>query len=293
VAHSASPSVTSAPVPTAGALRFAGFDLRRPLVMGIVNVTPDSFYDGGYHPDPESAIAHGRRLMEEGADILDIGGESTRPGAAAPDTDAEIARVVPVIEALSKAGAVISVDTRRAAVMRATIAAGARIVNDITALTGDADSVSVVAETGASTVLMHMQGEPATMQKDPQYKDAPAEIEAYLAERVAVCGAAGIPLDRIAVDPGIGFGKRPQHNLQLIAQLDRFHRLGVAVLIGVSRKSFIGMLSRGEKASDRLPGSLAGALAAVERGAQIIRVHDVAATVQALTIWRAIAEQSA
>lgn len=284
-------AISSAPAGTAGALRFAGFDLTRPLIMGIVNVTPDSFYDGGYHPDPASAIAHGRRLMEEGADILDIGGESTRPGSAAVDTAAEIARVVPVIEALSAAGAVVSVDTRRAAVMRAASSAGARIVNDITALSGDADSVAAVAETGASAVLMHMQGEPATMQKDPRYVDAPAEIEAYLAGRVAACRAAGIPADRLAVDPGIGFGKRPQHNLELLAQLDRFHRLGVAVLIGVSRKSFIGMLSRGEKAPDRLPGSLAAALAAVDRGAQILRVHDVGATLQALTIWRAIAEQ--
>lgn len=279
-----------APADTAGALRFAGLELTRPLVMGIVNVTPDSFFDGGFHADRDVAIAHGRRLLSEGAAILDVGGESTRPGSAAVDADQEIARVIPVIEALTACGAVVSIDTRRAAVMRAAIAAGARIVNDITALAGDPESVAVVAETGASAVLMHMQGEPETMQKNPHYDNAPVEIEAYLGTRVEACRAAGIPRDRLAIDPGIGFGKRPQHNLELLARLERFHRLGVAVLVGVSRKSFIGMLSRGEKAVDRLPGSLAAGLAAVAHGAHILRVHDVAATVQALTVWRAIAQ---
>ncbi len=281
----------SAIAEAAGVRRFAGFALTRPLIMGIVNVTPDSFFAGSHRPETPDAIAHGRKLLAEGADILDIGGESTRPGAAPLDNDAEIARVVPVIDALAKDGAVISVDTRHAPVMRAAIAAGARIVNDITALTGDADSLSVVAETGAAVVLMHMQGEPATMQKAPHYEDALTEIEEYLAARVAACRAAGIPFERLAVDPGIGFGKRPQHNLELLAGVARFRELPTAVLIGVSRKSFIGMLSRGETAADRLPGSLAAALAAVERGADILRVHDVAETRQALTIWQAIAER--
>ena len=272
--------------------RFAGLPLTRPLVMGIVNVTPDSFYDGGAHPDPDSAIVHARRLLKEGADILDIGGESTRPGSAATDTSGEIARVVPVIEALARDGALVSVDTRHAPVMRAAIAAGARIVNDITALTGDAESLAVVAETGVAAVLMHMQGEPATMQKAPHYADALTEIEEYLAGRLAACRAAGIPFEKLAVDPGIGFGKRPQHNLELLAGVARLRELNAAVLIGASRKSFIGMLSHGEKAADRLPGSLAAALAAADRGADILRVHDVAETLQALTIWRAIAERS-
>ena len=291
MAPRASQKISDAPAPQAGARFFAGFELTRPLVMGIVNVTPDSFYDGGAHPDSGSAIAHGRKLLAEGADILDVGGESTRPGAASLSIAEEIARVVPVIEALAKEGAVISVDTRHAPVMRAAIAAGARIVNDITALTGDPDGLPVVAETGVAAVLMHMQGEPATMQKAPHYEDALSEIEDYLAERLAACRAAGVPFERLAVDPGIGFGKRPQHNLELLAGTGRFRELGAAVLIGASRKSFIGMLSHGEKAADRLPGSLAAALAAVERGADILRVHDVAETRQALTIWQAIAER--
>ncbi len=275
-----------------GALRFAGVEISRPLIMGIVNVTPDSFFDGGVHAGRGDAIAHGRRLLEEGADILDIGGESTRPGAAPLPVADEITRVVPVVEVLAASGAIVSVDTRHAAVMRAGMAAGARIVNDITALTGDPEGLRAVVETGAAAVLMHMQGEPATMQKDPHYEDAPAEIEAYLAARVAACRAAGIPPDRLAVDPGIGFGKTVAHNLELLARLRRLTHLGVAVLVGASRKSFIGALSGGARPQDRLPGSLAAALAAAANGAHILRVHDVAATVQALTVWRAIAEHA-
>jgi dihydropteroate synthase len=274
-----------------GRVRFAGLTLDRPLVMGIVNVTPDSFYDGGYHQEIAAAIAHGRRLMEEGADILDIGGESTRPGAAPVKPDVEAARVVPVVQALAAAGAVVSIDTRRALVMREAVDAGATIINDVTALTGDTGSLAAVTETGASAILMHMQGEPQTMQVNPSYDDVVSEVATYLAGRVAVCRSAGIEPGRLAVDPGIGFGKTPGHNLDLLASIDRLARLGVAVVVGASRKGFIGTLSRGERAPDRLPGSIAAALAAVARGAHIIRVHDVAATLQALAIWRAVEER--
>ncbi len=259
--------------------------------MGIVNVTPDSFSDGGRYAEHGTAIAHVKRLIAEGADILDIGGESTRPGAAPIDAATEWARIQPVIAAAVEAGAVVSVDTRRAEVMRQALAAGARIINDVTALTYDADSLAVAASSGASVVLMHMQGEPGTMQQNPHYDDAPAEVEAYLRARVDACRQAGIPDDRIAVDPGIGFGKTFTHNLQILGQLARLRAIGVAVAIGVSRKGFIGGLSRKEPADERLPGSLAAALASVARGAHIVRVHDVAETVQALTIWRAIEAQ--
>jgi dihydropteroate synthase len=267
--------------------QFAGLDLARPLVMGIVNVTPDSFSDGGDFALPESGVAHGLKLMEEGADIVDVGGESTRPGAAPVTPDEELRRILPVIRGLTRAGAVVSVDTRRAAVMRAALAEGARIVNDVSALTFDAGSLAVAA-LAAGVVLMHMKGEPATMQKVAQYDDAPAEVATYLSARVAACRAAGMPLERIAIDPGIGFGKTAEHNLQILAKLDRMKAIGAAILIGVSRKSFIGRLSRGEAPKDRLPGSLAAALAAVARGADILRVHDVAATRQALAVWQAI-----
>lgn len=269
--------------------RFAGLALDRALIMGIINVTPDSFSDGGDFARPDTAIAHGMRLIEEGADIIDVGGESTRPGSSGIGAEDELARIRPVIAALVKAGAVVSVDTRRAVVMREALAVGARIVNDVTALTFDPDSLRTVAGSGASVVLMHMRGDPATMQKAPHYDDAPAEIAAYLAGRVAACRDAGMPMDRIAVDPGIGFGKTVDHNVQILAALDRFHAIGVAVLVGLSRKSFIAKLSRGEAPKDRAPGSIAGALAAVMRGADIVRVHDVAATRQALAVWQAIA----
>jgi dihydropteroate synthase len=267
---------------------FAGLSLDRPLLMGIVNVTPDSFSDGGDFLHVEDAIAQGRRLLDDGADIVDVGGESTRPGSQPTPVEEELARVLPVVASLNDAGAVVSVDTRRAAVMRAAIDAGARIVNDVTALTGDPESLGVVAASDASVVLMHMQGEPATMQQAPSYDDAPAQIAAYLGARVAACRAAGIPDARIAIDPGIGFGKTIEHNLQLLARLDRLTALGVAVLVGLSRKGFIGRLSRGEPPKARDPGSIAGALAAVEGGADILRVHDVAGTRQALAVWQAI-----
>ena len=268
---------------------FAGLALDCPRLMGVVNVTPDSFSDGGRYASRPAAVAHSRALMAAGADILDIGGESTRPGAAPVSVAEELDRVVPVIEELAREGAVVSIDTRRAAVMRAALAAGARIVNDVTALAGDPESLPVVAASGAAVVLMHMQGEPRTMQQDPAYRDAPLDIYDFFAERVAACAAVGIPPARIALDPGIGFGKRDPHNLAILADLALYHGLGCALLLGVSRKSFIGRLSRGEDVSRRLGGSLAAAIAGLDRGVQIIRVHDVAETAQALAIWRAIA----
>jgi len=274
---------------TAARPPFAGMALDRPRLMGVVNVTPDSFSDGGRYASRDAAIAHGRALMAAGADILDIGGESTRPGAATVSIDEELNRVVPVIEVLAKDGALVSIDSRRGAVMRAALAAGARIVNDVTALAGDPESLSIVAASEAAVVLMHMQGEPRTMQQDPAYRDAPLDIYDFFAARIAACAVAGIGPARIALDPGIGFGKRDPHNLAILADLALYHGLGCALLLGVSRKSFIGRLSRGEDADHRLPGSLAAALAGLDRGVQIIRVHDVAETAQAVAIWRAIA----
>ncbi len=269
------------------ARRFDRFVLDRPLVMGIVNTTPDSFSDGGDHFDRDAAIARGLEQMADGADILDIGGESTRPGSAPVPPDEERRRVVPVIEALAKAGAVVSVDTRHADTMKAALDAGATIVNDVTALTGSG-SLDLVAARGVSAVLMHMQGEPKTMQANPQYANAPREIADYLAARIAACEAVGIARARLSIDPGIGFGKSVAHNALILARIDVLRELGVAVLIGVSRKSFLGALSKGEKPKERLPGSLAAGLAAVARGADILRVHDVAPTIQALKVWRAI-----
>jgi len=268
--------------------KFERFVLDRPLVMGIVNATPDSFSDGGDFFDAPGAIAHGLRLLGEGADILDIGGESTRPGAAMVPPAEERRRVVPVIEALAKAGAVVSVDTRNASTMAAALDAGAAIVNDVTALGGDPDAMALVAARKAGVVLMHMQGEPQTMQANPVYGDAPREIAAYLAGRLAACRAAGIAVERLCVDPGLGFGKTVAHNAQILANVPVLRGLGAAVLIGASRKAFIGALSRGERPRERLPGSLAAGLAAVAGGADILRVHDVAATLQALKVHQAI-----
>ena len=268
---------------------FAGLSLDNPVVMGVINVTPDSFSDGGDHFDLEAAVAAGRRMLDAGAAILDVGGESTRPGAGDVSIAEEIDRVVPVISALSGSGAAISIDTRRAPVAEAALAAGAAIVNDVTALTHDPDLLNLVADTGAPVILMHMQGEPRTMQDDPRYDVAPLDIYDYLAQRIDACAAAGIARGRIAVDPGIGFGKTVAHNLEILRHLSLLTALGCPVAIGVSRKSSIGKLSRNEPAKERLPGSLAAALAAVRRGARIVRVHDVAETCQALAIDRAIA----
>jgi dihydropteroate synthase len=267
---------------------FAGLSLDRPRVMGIVNVTPDSFSDGGRFYDTEAAIAQGMRLHEAGADILDVGGESTRPGAERVGADEEMRRTLPVVRALADRGAVVSIDTRHAAVMGAAVECGAAIINDVTALEGDPQSLSVVAKSGAAVVLMHMQGEPQAMQHDPRYAFAPLDIYDYLGRRLAACRTAGIPDERLCIDPGIGFGKTVEHNLQILARLGLYHGLGVPLLLGVSRKSFIGKLSRGEPAGDRLAGSLTAALLGLGQGAQILRVHDVAETVQAVAVWQGI-----
>jgi dihydropteroate synthase len=268
---------------------FAGLPPGRPAIMGVVNVTPDSFSDGGDFALPEAAVAHGIAMLEAGADLIDVGGESTRPGAAPVDPAEEIRRVVPVVRALADRGATVSIDTRRAMVMTAAIAAGARVVNDVTALAGDPQSLGVVADAGVPVVLMHMQGEPQTMQADPRYVEAPLDIYDFFVGRLAACAGAGILPERIAIDPGIGFGKTVAHNLEVLDGLALFHGLGVPLLLGVSRKSFIGRLAGGAPAKQRLPGSLAAGLAGLDRGVQILRVHDVAETVQARSLWLALA----
>jgi dihydropteroate synthase len=266
---------------------FAGIDLSRPAIMGVVNVTPDIFSDGGDFFDRAKAIDRALKLAEDGAAMIDIGGESTRPGADPMSVADEISRVVPVVEAAVAAGVTVSVDTRRSAVMIAAIDAGAAIINDITALAGDPASMGVIAESGASAVLMHMQGTPETMQHAPDYLLASYDIFQWLDARVAACVAAGIPRGRIAVDPGIGFGKTDRHNMEILARAGLFHGTGCAVAVGVSRKSFIGRIAGIEDPKDRLPGTIAATLMALDRGVQIHRVHDVAATRQAIAIWNA------
>jgi dihydropteroate synthase len=258
---------------------------RRPRVMGIVNVTPDSFSDGGRVRTPGDAVAHALRMVDEGADLLDIGGESSRPGAEPVSLDEELRRVVPVVEALAtRAGVPISVDTTKAEVARRAIAAGASIVNDITALQGDPELTRVVAGTGAGVVLMHMAGTPRTMQANPRYDDVVAEVHAALAGRIETVEALGVPRIRIAIDPGIGFGKTLDHNVKLLRNLDQFATLGCAVLIGTSRKGFLGTLT-GRPVDRRVTASVVSSLAAVVKGAGVVRVHDVAAMVDAIRIW--------
>ena len=268
---------------------FCGIAMDRPAIMGVINVTPDSFSDGGDNADAETAIAHGRALAAAGAAILDVGGESTRPGSDAVDAETELARVLPVIEGLADAGVPVSIDSRRASVMAAALDAGAAIVNDISALTLDGESLGVVADSGVPVVLMHTQGDPKTMQVEPVYDCAPLDVYDYLEERIDACLAAGIERGRIAIDPGIGFGKSPTgHNIEILQRLGLFHGLGCPLLLGVSRKSFIGRLAGVEAPKDRLPGSLAAGLAGLDQGVQILRVHDVAETMQALAVWDAM-----
>ena len=263
--------------------------LDRPRVMGIVNVTPDSFSDGGEHFDAGAAIAHGLRLVEEGADLLDVGGESTRPGAAPVPVEEELRRVLPVIEGLAARVAVpISIDTRHAEVMRAAVAAGAGMINDVQALRGEG-ALEAAAELGVPVVLMHMQGQPRDMQEAPHYDDVVGEVHRFLAERIFACEMAGIERRRIVVDPGFGFGKATAHNLQLLARLRRFTELGVPVLAGLSRKRSIGELTGRDEPRARMPGSLAAHLIAVQNGAMLVRTHDVAAAVDALKVWVAVA----
>ena len=267
--------------------KWAGLSLDRPLVMGIVNATPDSFSDGGDNYNPRTAIDTALAMVGAGADIIDVGGESTRPGAAQVGIDEEIKRVLPVVSALAPKGIAVSIDTRHAAVMAAATQAGATIINDVAALR-EPGALEVAAKSGAAVCLMHMLGEPGTMQNDPTYTSAPLDVYDFLAGRIAAAQSAGIGLDRIAVDPGIGFGKTSAHNIQLIDTLALLHGLGVGILLGVSRKRFVAALSRDELPKQRFPGSLAAALACLDLGAQIVRVHDVAETVQAVTVWRAV-----
>jgi dihydropteroate synthase len=266
---------------------FAGKALDRPLLMGIVNVTPDSFSDGGLYDTKEAAIVHAAELAAAGADIVDIGGESTRPGSDAVDEAEELGRVVPVIEGLSGLPAVISVDTRKASVARAAAKAGAKILNDVSALTYDPKCLQAAADTGLGVVLMHAQGEPKTMQDNPRYGDVVLDVFDYLEGRIKAATAAGIDRSRIAADPGLGFGKTLAHNLALLSHMTLFHGLGVPLLVGASRKRFIQGVFGGEKPPAREPGSHAAAIAVAGQGAQILRVHDVAGSRQALAVWRA------
>ena len=268
--------------------RLAGLSLDRPRIMGIVNVTPDSFSDGGLHANTSAAVTHALRLAEQGADILDIGGESTRPGSDSVALDEELRRVIPVIEGLrSKTDKLISVDTRKAEVMRRAAQAGVDILNDVSALTHDPDALHVAAESGLPVMLMHAQGDPKTMNDDPQYADVVLDVFDFLEGRIQICEAAGIPKAKIIADPGIGFGKHLAHNVAVMAGLSLYHGLGVPLLLGASRKKMIGQLCDVPDAKDRVPGSLACALTGAEAGVQIFRVHDVAETKQALEVWRA------
>ena len=270
-------------------LRCGRFELslERPLVMGVLNVTPDSFSDGGRYFGHERAIARARAMVEEGADLIDIGGESTRPGAAPVSEDEELRRVLPVIEALHAAPVPLSVDTRRPRVMRAALAAGAAMVNDVGALRAPG-ALEAVAPGGCAVCLMHMQGQPATMQQAPHYADVVGEVKDFLRARVAACIEAGIARERIVIDPGFGFGKTLAHNVALLARLGELADLGVAVLAGLSRKSMLGALL-GRPQADRGAASLAAALLAAGRGAKILRVHDIRETRDALAVWQAIA----
>jgi dihydropteroate synthase len=277
----------------APALDCAGHILKldRPRVLGIVNVTPDSFADGGELATLETAVAHGLKLAEEGADALDVGGESTRPGARDVGIDEELRRVIPVVERLARETTLpISIDTSKPEVMRAAVAAGAGMINDVYALRRDG-ALDAAASLGVPVVLMHMQGEPRSMQEAPRYEDVVADVHRFLAERIFAAEMSGIDKKRIVVDPGFGFGKTLAHNLLLLAQFERFTELGVPVLAGLSRKKTIGELTGRDDPHERVHGSVAAAVIAAQRGARLLRVHDVAATVDALRVWNAVAAQ--
>ena len=265
----------------------AGLAMDVPRLMGILNVTPDSFSDGGQFDAPEAAQAQARALVAGGADMLDVGGESTRPGAAEVPAEEELARVLPAVRLGAELGVPVSIDTRKASVAQAAQEAGASLVNDVSALGFDADMPEVVARGGLPVCLMHARGDPETMQRDPHYEDVVLDVYDWLEERVARAEAAGIERARIVVDPGIGFGKTVAHNLALLRSLSVFHGLGCPILLGVSRKAFIGRVGGAEEARARMPGSVAVALAGAAQGVQILRVHDVAETTQALRLWRA------
>jgi len=268
----------------------AGRPLRldRARVVGILNVTPDSFSDGGLHDSVDAAVAHGVRMAEEGADMLDVGGQSTRPGAAEVSLEEELQRVVPVVEQLvARTSLPIAVDTSRPEVMRAAVAAGAGMINDVYALRRDG-AMDAVAELGVPVCLMHMQGEPRSMQDEPHYDDVVGEVHRFLTDRLFACELAGIDRRKVLVDPGFGFGKTLEHNLALLSALEQFANLGSGVYAGLSRKSMIGTLTGRSVPGERQAGSVAAALIAVQRGARMVRVHDVAATVDALAVWRGV-----
>ena len=260
----------------------------RPLIMGIVNVTPDSFADGGLHCDPRAAIAHARKLIEDGADLIDIGGESSRPGAKPISLSEELDRVLPVIEALARDGVPISIDTQKPEVMRIAISAGASMVNDINALQAPG-AVQAIAASKVGVCLMHKRGNPESMQHNPAYADVVVEVQAFLQARAEALLAAGIGAERIVIDPGFGFGKTVAHNLRLLRDLDAFLPLGFVVLAGMSRKSTLGAIT-GRAVQERLAASLAAALLAAQKGAKILRVHDVKETVDVLKVWQAVGE---
>jgi len=262
------------------------FDLSRALVMGVLNVTPDSFSDGGRYVDPARALAHARSMRDDGADIVDIGGESSRPGALPVGEDEELKRVIPLVAVLAGEGIAVAVDTRKPAVMRAAIAAGASMINDIAALTAPG-AVEACAGSDAGVCLMHMQRDPATMQVAPAYDDVVTEVREFLVARAAACEAAGIARQRIAIDPGFGFGKTLAHNLDLLRSIGILAAAGYPVLAGMSRKSSLGAIT-GRAVDERMAAGIAAALAAVARGASIVRVHDVRETVDALRVWYAI-----
>ena len=265
-------------------------DLSRPVVMGILNVTPDSFSDGGRYGDLGRAVVRAWEMVEEGAAIIDVGGESTRPGADPVEEEEELRRVIPVIERLvsEEIPVPLSIDTSKPAVMRAAASAGAGMINDVRALR-EPGALEAAAESGLPVCLMHMQGEPRSMQQAPVYEHVVAEVTAFLRERISVCISAGIPPERLVVDPGFGFGKTLRHNLTLLARLDTFQVLGMPLLVGISRKRMLGELT-GREMEDRMPAGLAAHLLAVERGARIVRTHDVAPTVDALKVWLAVRE---
>ncbi|HEV2773444.1 MAG TPA: dihydropteroate synthase [Thermoleophilaceae bacterium] len=268
-------------------------DLPQPLVMGVVNVTPDSFSDAGRHLDPDAAVDHGRRLVADGAAIVDVGGESTRPGAEPVPVGEELERVVPVVERLAAgrdtgpAGVRVSIDTTKAEVAAAALQVGARIVNDVSAFRFEPEIAGLVAGAGASCILMHMQGEPRTMQDDPRYDDVVSDVKAFLEERLSFAVAEGVPEEHVWLDPGIGFGKAADHNLDLLSRLDELVAIGRPLVVGTSRKSLLGRLTS-RSVDRRLPGTIATNVLALARGARVFRVHDVAEVVDALTVARAV-----
>jgi dihydropteroate synthase len=290
--RSDAPAGSPRPSAPPAALRCGRFllQLDKPLIMGVVNVTPDSFSDGGRFLDPGRAIEHGRRLAEEGAHILDIGGESTRPGARPVSAEEELGRVLPVLRGLRDLGVPVSVDTLKPHVMRAVLGEGADMINDVAALRAPG-ALEAVRGSTCGLCLMHMQGEPRTMQVAPHYADVVAEVKAFLAERVRACQAAGVARERLVVDPGFGFGKSARHNLALLRALHEFADLGVPVLAGLSRKTTLGKIT-GRAVEERLAASVAAAVLAAERGAAIVRVHDVAATRDALLVLRAVIDEA-